>query len=58
MRGLAADREDSFTSCDEVYVSFDTMGLLENLLRGIYAFGIGNYNLVFLSVELSYFHDK
>ncbi|XP_048227059.1 eukaryotic initiation factor 4A-14 isoform X5 [Ricinus communis] len=28
-----------FTSSDEVYDSFDAMGLQENLLRGIYAYG-------------------
>ncbi|XP_063946795.1 eukaryotic initiation factor 4A-15-like isoform X2 [Daucus carota subsp. sativus] len=36
---LAADGEKFFTTCDEVYDSFDAMGLDENLLRGIYAFG-------------------
>jgi len=32
--------EDFFTSYDEVCESFDNMGLQENLLRGIYAYGI------------------
>lgn len=32
--------EDFFTSYDEVCESFDNMGLKENLLRGIYAYGI------------------
>ncbi|WOG81466.1 hypothetical protein DCAR_0100613 [Daucus carota subsp. sativus] len=36
---LGADGEDFFTSYDEVYDSFDAMGLQENLLRGIYAYG-------------------
>ncbi|KAF8388791.1 hypothetical protein HHK36_025471 [Tetracentron sinense] len=35
---LAADGQDFFTSYDEVYESFDAMGLQENLLRGIYAY--------------------
>ena len=34
------DGEEFFTSYDEVYESFDSMGLQENLLRGIYAYGI------------------
>ncbi|GER32562.1 eukaryotic initiation factor 4A [Striga asiatica] len=36
---LGADGEEFFTSYDEVYDSFDAMGLQENLLRGIYAYG-------------------
>ncbi|KVI12213.1 DNA/RNA helicase, DEAD/DEAH box type, N-terminal, partial [Cynara cardunculus var. scolymus] len=36
---LSADGQDFFTSYDEVYDSFDAMGLQENLLRGIYAYG-------------------
>ncbi|KAD2393803.1 hypothetical protein E3N88_40780 [Mikania micrantha] len=36
---LATDGQDFFTSYDEVYDSFDAMGLQENLLRGIYAYG-------------------
>ncbi|XWS26434.1 hypothetical protein CRYUN_Cryun26dG0032000 [Craigia yunnanensis] len=36
---LVADGQDFFTSYDEVYDSFDAMGLQENLLRGIYAYG-------------------
>jgi len=35
----SADGGDFFTSYDEVYDSFDAMGLQENLLRGIYAYG-------------------
>ncbi|CDY32586.1 BnaC03g15540D [Brassica napus] len=31
--------DEFFTSYDEVYESFDGMGLQENLLRGIYAYG-------------------
>lgn len=36
---LNAEGQDFFTSYDEVYDSFDAMGLKENLLRGIYAYG-------------------
>ncbi|KAD6455078.1 hypothetical protein E3N88_09784 [Mikania micrantha] len=36
---LSSDGLDFFTSYDEVYDSFDAMGLQENLLRGIYAYG-------------------
>ncbi|KAM7259335.1 hypothetical protein ACFE04_015076 [Oxalis oulophora] len=36
---LQADGQDFFTSYDEVFESFDSMGLQENLLRGIYAYG-------------------
>ncbi|RXI06101.1 hypothetical protein DVH24_018143 [Malus domestica] len=36
---LATDQQEFFTSYDEVYDSFDAMGLQENLLRGIYAYG-------------------
>lgn len=37
---LTVDGQDFFTSYDEVYDSFDSMGLQENLLRGIYAYGM------------------
>ncbi|KAG1364518.1 Eukaryotic initiation factor 4A-3 [Cocos nucifera] len=36
---LLTDGQDFFTSYDEVFDSFDAMGLQENLLRGIYAYG-------------------
>ena len=36
---LTTDAQDFFTSYDEVFESFDSMGLQENLLRGIYAYG-------------------
>ncbi|KAL9239961.1 hypothetical protein vseg_014231 [Gypsophila vaccaria] len=36
---LTVDAEDFFTSWDEVSESFDVMGLQENLLKGIYAYG-------------------
>ncbi|KAK2965616.1 hypothetical protein RJ640_008457, partial [Escallonia rubra] len=36
---LAADGQEFFTSYDESFDSFDAMGLQENLLRGIYAYG-------------------
>ncbi|KAK3020194.1 hypothetical protein RJ639_047138 [Escallonia herrerae] len=39
---LGADGQEFFTSYDEVYDSFDAMGLQENLLRGIYAYGNGD----------------
>ncbi|KAG8095283.1 hypothetical protein GUJ93_ZPchr0012g19156 [Zizania palustris] len=34
------ETEEFFTSYDEVHESFDDMGLQENLLRGIYAYGL------------------
>lgn len=37
---LGSDGQEFFTSYDEVYESFDAMGLQENLLRGIYAYGM------------------
>ncbi|GMI92601.1 eukaryotic translation initiation factor 4A1 [Hibiscus trionum] len=40
MDELDAVGQDFFTSYDEVYDTFDAMGLQENLLRGIYAYGI------------------
>ncbi|GER53537.1 eukaryotic initiation factor 4A [Striga asiatica] len=39
MELLQVDGQEFFTSYDEVYDSFDAMGLQENLLRGIYAYG-------------------
>nr|GEZ07072.1 eukaryotic initiation factor 4A-8 [Tanacetum cinerariifolium] len=36
---LSADGQDLFTSHDEVTETFDAMGSLENLLRGIYGYG-------------------
>ncbi|KAJ0965576.1 hypothetical protein J5N97_026714 [Dioscorea zingiberensis] len=36
---LSADGQEFFTFYDEVYDTFDSMGLQENLLRGIYAYG-------------------
>lgn len=39
MSRLEADGQEFFTSYDEVYDTFDAMGLQENLLRGIYAYG-------------------
>ncbi|KAM0933564.1 putative RNA helicase [Dioscorea sansibarensis] len=36
---LSEKGADFFTEYDEVYDSFDSMGLQENLLRGIYAYG-------------------
>lgn len=41
---LATDGQEFFTSYDEVYDSFDSMGLQENLLRGIYAYGTYSHN--------------
>lgn len=37
-------------SYDEVYDSFDSMGLKENLLRGIYAYGMVSCTCVFSSL--------
>ncbi|KAJ3698679.1 hypothetical protein LUZ61_002384 [Rhynchospora tenuis] len=39
MTELIGEGQEFFTSYDEVYESFDDMGLQENLLRGIYAYG-------------------
>ncbi|KAJ4941318.1 hypothetical protein NE237_016302 [Protea cynaroides] len=40
------DGQDFFTSYNEVHESFDALGLQENLLRGIYAYGrVGIYSL-------------
>ncbi|RWW39816.1 hypothetical protein BHE74_00054811, partial [Ensete ventricosum] len=36
---LSQDGQDFFASYDEVFDTFDVMGLQENLLRGIYAYG-------------------
>ncbi|XWS14796.1 hypothetical protein CRYUN_Cryun35bG0039000 [Craigia yunnanensis] len=36
---LPDDGKEYFSTCDEVHESFDKMGLKENLLRGIYAYG-------------------
>ncbi|KAJ6700917.1 RNA HELICASE [Salix koriyanagi] len=36
---LANDGQDFFTMYEEVFETFDSMGLQENLLRGIYAYG-------------------
>ena len=41
---LSTDGQEFFTSYDEVYESFDSMGLYENLLRGIYAYGRNRTN--------------
>jgi len=37
---LSTEAQEFFTSYDEVHETFDAMGLQENLLRGIYAYGI------------------
>lgn len=53
---LSADGQDFFTSYDEVYDSFDAMGLQENLLRGIYAYGRSDCaKLVFIFIYFSLF---
>ncbi|KAF5815011.1 putative RNA helicase [Helianthus annuus] len=41
---ISTDGQDFFTSYDEVYDIFDAMGLQENLLRGIYAYGTSFYS--------------
>ena len=48
-----ADSEEFFTSCDEVTETFDAMGLIENLLRGIYAYG--SYPICFSLTSLIIF---
>ncbi|KAF3447284.1 hypothetical protein FNV43_RR12466 [Rhamnella rubrinervis] len=50
---LGADGQEFFTSYDEVHDSFDAMGLQENLLRGIYAYGF-TVPLVSISRFLGY----
>lgn len=53
---LSADGQDFFTSYDEVCDTFDAMGLLENLLRGIYAYGnyyrIPSFHIFSFSISL------
>lgn len=49
-RRLQVDGQDFFTSYDEVYESFDAMGLQENLLRGIYAYGECNSAVFYLQI--------
>ncbi|KAI4324797.1 hypothetical protein MLD38_030251 [Melastoma candidum] len=48
MTELNSDAQEFFTSYDEVYESFDSMGLQENLLRGIYAYGMLSIQVLFL----------
>ncbi|XP_059644106.1 eukaryotic initiation factor 4A-11-like isoform X1 [Cornus florida] len=36
---IGTDGQEFFTTSDEVHETFDQMGLLENLLRGIFAYG-------------------
>lgn len=47
---LSEEGQDFFVSYDEVYDSFDSMGLKENLLRGIYAYGMVSCTCVFSSL--------
>lgn len=47
---LSTDGQELITTYDEVYDTFDAMGLQENLLRGIYAYGIW---MTFLFVSLT-----
>lgn len=49
---LSADGQDFFTSYDEVYESFDAMGLQENLLRGIYAYGRSHHAFIVFSSRI------
>ncbi len=44
---LNAEGDDFISTWDEVHETFDVMGLHENLLRGIYAYGTG------LSIKLN-----
>nr|GEZ10709.1 eukaryotic initiation factor 4A-15-like [Tanacetum cinerariifolium] len=50
---LSADGQDFFTLYDEVTKTFDAMGLLENLLRGIYAYGDNGKWPVIIAKDLS-----
>ena len=50
---LTTDAQDFFTSYDEVFESFDSMGLQENLLRGIYAYGRCSFVLFYVIPEKS-----
>lgn len=50
---LGSDGQDFFTSYDEVYDTFDAMGLQENLLRGIYAYGKSDHAVVY-SIGISW----
>lgn len=54
---LGTDGQEFFTSYDEVHESFDAMGLQENLLRGIYAYGIQTifYFLLLFLVDIKEF---
>jgi hypothetical protein len=38
---LNGEGDDFISTWDEVHETFDVMGLHENLLRGIYAYGMG-----------------
>jgi translation initiation factor 4A len=40
---IAEGGEAFFTEWEESYDSFDQMGLHENLLRGVYAYGFGSH---------------
>lgn len=39
MNSLSGEGDDFISTWDEVHETFDVMGLHENLLRGIYAYG-------------------
>lgn len=39
MNSLSGEGDDFISTWDEVHETFDAMGLHENLLRGIYAYG-------------------
>jgi hypothetical protein len=49
------DNQTFFTEWEETYDSFDQMGLHENLLRGIYAYGeqLGHPQQAFSACERS-----
>lgn len=40
---LNQEGEDFISTWDEVHETFDAMGLHENLLRGIYAYGVWSF---------------
>nr|GEZ27168.1 eukaryotic initiation factor 4A-15-like [Tanacetum cinerariifolium] len=58
---LSADGQDFFTSYDEVTKTFDALGLLENLLRGIYAYvmaGVATEGSQFDTYQLDFKMDE
>ena len=52
--GRIGDSDTFYTEWEETYESFDQMGLHENLLRGIYAYGGFLAALTFQQSEVSH----